>query len=258
VEANDRNVPLQDERPRRRKFWWILTIVAFVLAAVMGSGTALVYRAMQHQPDFYERALAVNPQKQAAAGDELERQVLELHNEVRRPGIWQAKFTDEQINGWLAADLVEKFPKLLPKEVLDPRVDLEPERVRVACRYEAPTVTSVVSLDVEVYLTQEPNVVAVRIYRARAGVLPLPLKHFLDRITQIAAQSGLHLRWAQEDGDPVALFTIPAEHEDYATQGIYLERLELKDGEVLLAGRSGIPPTSQVASSRRWSSKVQH
>jgi hypothetical protein len=81
--------------------------------------------------------------------------------------------------------------------------------------------------------------VAIRVRKARAGALPLPLKGFLDRIADVALQSGLVLRWAQEDGDPVALFKIPSEHEDYLTQGVFLESVELRDGAVYLAGRSG-------------------
>jgi hypothetical protein len=251
VEASE----VKKRRPRRL-LWWVLTTTC-ALAVIVVVGIGCVYRAAQYRPAFYERALSAAPERQREAGDELERQVLELHNDVRRRGRWQATFTDEQINGWLASDLEEKFPKLLPQGVVEPRVAIETELARVACRYESKSITSVVSLDVEVHLTDEPNVVALRIHRARAGALPLPLKSFLDRITHIAAQSDLQLRWVQEDGDQVALFTIPAEHEDYATQGIHLDTVELRDGAIYVAGRSGTPPAPQVAASSRSSVNIQ-
>ncbi len=50
-------------------------------------------------------------------------------------GHWSAVFTDEQINGWLAADLPEKFPQLLPPEIQDPRVVFAPGQLQLACRY---------------------------------------------------------------------------------------------------------------------------
>jgi hypothetical protein len=197
------------------------------------------FRAARHEPEFYQRALQMEPHEQQAAGEQLERNVLELHNSVRKPGRWEAVFTDEQLNGWLSRDLEVKFPQLLPVGVSAPRVALDSQQARIACRYETPKINTVVSLALEVHLTEEPNVVAIRVRKARAGALPLPLKSFLDRIAEVAMQSGLVLRWAQEDGDPVALFKIPSEHEDYVTQGIFLEAVEIRDGEIYLSGRSG-------------------
>lgn len=225
-----------------RKRLWKNPTLAAVLA---GGGVVLLFcllgafRAARHEPEFYQQALNMEPQQQQEAGEQLERRVLELHNNVRRPGRWEAVFTDEQLNGWLSGDLEVKFPQLLPPGVSSPRVALGSHQARLACRYETPKINAVVSLALEVHLTDEPNVVAIRVRKARAGALPLPLKGFLDRIAEVAMQSGLVLRWAQEEGDPVALFKIPSEHEDYVTQGIFLESLELRDGEIYLAGRSG-------------------
>jgi hypothetical protein len=216
-----------------------------------------IRQATRHEPAFYQRALEMAPQQQEVAGDELERGVLELHNEVRRTGIWSALFTEDQINGWLASDLKEKFPKLLPRWCKEPRVALEQENAKLACRYESPRVSTVVSFSLSVHLTDEPNVIAVRVSRARAGALPLPLKNFLDRVTLVAAKSGIPLRWTQEDGDPVALFTIPADHEDYITQGVFLETIELRDGAIYLAGRSGIKLPAQMAAITPVNANVQ-
>ena len=69
--------------------------------------------ALHRVPDFYAQAIAMPAATQQAAGEALERNVLALHNEVRDGGQWSAVFTDEQINGWLAADLPEKFPHAL-------------------------------------------------------------------------------------------------------------------------------------------------
>jgi hypothetical protein len=212
----------------------VLGMGAVILACLLGA-----FRAARHEPEFYQRALLMEPQQQQEAGEQLERSVLELHNNVRKPGRWEAVFTDEQLNGWLSRDLEIKFPQLLPTGVSAPRIALDPQQARIACRYETPKINTVVSLALEVHLTDEPNVVAIRVRKARAGALPLPLKGFLDRIADVALQSGLVLRWAQEDGDPVALFKIPSEHEDYLTQGVFLESVELRDGAVYLAGRSG-------------------
>jgi hypothetical protein len=230
--------PTEAPRPKFRHHHLLVASLAIVSAVIL-SGLMGAFRAAQHKPEFYQRALQMEPSLQQEAGEQLERNVLELHNQFRKAGTWEATFTDEQLNGWLSRDLESKFPELLPVGVSAPRIALESRQIRIACRYETPKINTVVSLALEVHLTDEPNVVAIRVRKARAGALPLPLKGFLDRITDVAMQSGLVLRWAQEEGDPVALFKIPSDHEDYIAEGIFLETLDLRDGEIQLAGRSG-------------------
>jgi hypothetical protein len=219
----------------------LVRILSVAAVAVIAAGALLLvgaYQAAKQEPEFYRQALSQQPQQQKKAGFELEQQVLELHNETRQDGRWQAVFTAEQINGWLAADLPDKFPKALPRGVTDPRVAIDPEQAQIACRYDDDKLSTVVSLAVELHLTEEPNVIAVRICQARAGVLPIPLKQWLDRISTAAQRSNLPLRWSQRDGDPVALVTVPTEHKDYAHRFVRLDTLELREGAIYLAGRT--------------------
>ncbi len=224
-----------------------------LVSLAAGGGVYAVWQATQKAPEFYHVALRKDPVRLKAAGQALEKQVLELHNEVRRTGRWEAVFTDEQINGWLAVDLPDKFPKALPKGVSEPRVAIQEREAHVACRYESPKMATVFSMGVEVSLTDEPNVVAVRIRQARAGLMPIPLDQILEHATKYAKKSEAPLRWMQVDGDPVALITVPAEHEDFAHRRIKIETIELRDGEVYLAGRTEdselvSPPVFQQAS----------
>ena len=94
-------------------------------------------------------------------------------------------------------------------------------------------------------LTTEPNTLAIRVSKVRAGALPIPLKRFLAPITKAGADSDITLRWSQTDGDPVALVTVPHQHEDYSHREIYLESIEMRDGEVVLAGRTQRPDAMQ-------------
>lgn len=210
------------------------------------------WRATQETPEFYEVEMKKDPVKLVEAGDAMEQQVAELHNEVRRPGRWEAVFTDEQINGWLAVDLPDKFPRALPNGVSEPRVAIQDEEAVVACRYKNPKLSTIFSMGVEVTLTDEPNVVAVRIRQARAGLMPIPLSKLLEHATKYAYKSEVTLRWMQIDGDPVALVTVPADHEDFVHR-IRIETIALRDGEVYLAGRTEdseltSPPSFQQAS----------
>jgi hypothetical protein len=231
-----------------------LTLCSLLATLLLAFGAFYgAWRATQQAPEFYQTALKKEPEKQKEKGAALEKQVLELHNEVRNTGRWEASFSDEQINGWLAADLPVKFPSALPKGVSEPRVAIGSDAAQVACKYEGPKLSTVFSMKVEITLTDEPNVVAVRIRKARAGLLPISLQQILDHATQYATKSEIPLRWVQEDGDPVALVTIPSERKEFIHRRIRIETVELRDGAVHLAGRTddsehGAPPTVRQAS----------
>lgn len=230
-----------------RKYLRGTLIVLVVLVSVAGGTACFFYRAAQHEPAFYQQAMRIEPQQQAQAGDELEQHVLELHNEVRTAGTWEAVFTEDQINGWLAADLPEKFPGVLPEGVASPRVAIRDNEIQIAARYEHKLVKSVVSIILGVCLTDETNTVAVTIKRIRAGMLPVPIRQCLDRISRTAEKGEIPLRWSQDEGDPVAFVTIPSTRRDYAHREIFVETIELREGEIYMSGRThevdDVPPT---------------
>lgn len=222
-----------------------LVRVALVLVVLATAGVAILltaaYRATQHVPEFYRAALAQKPVEQKAAADQLERQVLELHNEARKPGRWEAHFSQEQINGWLAADLPVKFPGALPEGVSAPRVAIEPGRVRLAVRYDQGDVTTVLSLAGDAYLTDKANEVAIHIEQVRAGAFPVPLAQFLDEIAERAGEAGLPIRWAEQEGDPVAMVALPLDREEFKGKKLQVESLKIAAGEIVLSGRTEAP-----------------
>lgn len=228
-------------------FRWVCAGLAS-LGVVVSVGTYTAYRASQSVPEFYQAALEIESFVADEAGDELEHRVLEFQNELSAGEAWSLKLSETQINGWLAQDLPQKFPKLLPKEVKEPRVALDDGQALVACRIETSKLAAVLSLGVSAYLTEEPNVVAIRISKVRAGRLPVPLGDTLEKISDSARRSGIEVRWGQEDGDPVALVTLPTENPDLR-EGVLLETLAISDEEVSLSGRSGVEGQSRVANS---------
>jgi uncharacterized protein YpmS len=210
-----------------------LAIGGLVLAGVL---SFWAYRASQHVPEFYQRALKADPARQVEASDRMVQQALDLTCEVRESGHWEALFTAEQLNGWLAVDLVQNHPKLLPNTVSDPRVAITKEGIQLGCKYKSEHLSTVCSLHVEPTLS-EPNVVALRVRSAKAGNLPLPLHEILDGITQAAAGTDVHLRWRKEGDDPVALVTIPLPRSEHDVN-IRLTKMELRDGAIFLAGET--------------------
>ncbi|MEQ8788756.1 MAG: hypothetical protein RIC55_20765 [Pirellulaceae bacterium] len=231
-----------------RKILRIGAVSFFLLLAVAAVGLLCAWWGASHVPDFYDQALKAEPERLAEAGDKLEENILDLRNDSLDEGVWRATFTDEQINGWLAVDLPDKFPKTLPPQLKDPRVAIEPNLAHVAARYESPQLTTIVSLAVEVRLTDQPNELAIRIRQARAGMLPVPLSEWLDRVSAAAENGGIPLRWIEQEGDPVAIVTVPLEDKHHRDHLLRLTQIDLQDGALVVAGvTETISPENQRA-----------
>lgn len=216
-----------------------LRIGLFLIFGLAALGTAFffgTYQAYRYVPEFYEEALTTKPEEQREASQELSSRVTMLYSDSQQTGDWKAIFTQEQINGWLAVDLVEKHGKVLPPTIHDPRVEISPETLTLALRIEDESINAVFSLSVEIYLA-ESNVVAFRLRKARAGALPIPMSEVLVHLTAAAEHLNLPLRWTQVENDPVALLTVEPQ-KDSDDNVLHLDALELHDQEIFFSGRT--------------------
>ena len=222
-----------------RKWLVIVTsVLCLVVLAIVG-GLFTLHRASQYVPEFYGTAIQADPIVQKDASDKMLQKAAALVSDVSNEDEWKSLFTEEEINGWLAVDLVENHPDALSPSVTDPRVSIKPDRLTLACRYDHGNWQSVLSITVDIYLA-EPNVVALRIRKARAGAVPLPLEEVLDQIAMAARKMDVQLRWQQAEGDPVALVPIRPPRDDNE-RVVRIESIKLGDGEVYLAGSSESP-----------------
>lgn len=201
---------------------------------VLAVGLLALWKASQHVPKFYGEALAVDRAVLEEASDQLVQNAAALASDVNQQGPWQAVFTEGQINGWLAVDLVKNHPELLPRSVREPRIRIEPDGLTAVCRFKQGRSDIVLSVTVDAYVA-EPNVVALRVRKARAGALPLPLEDVLKEISEAAARSSLKIQWRQTQGDPVALVSLPPPG-DPADRRLLLETLRLGQGTIYLSG----------------------
>ncbi len=215
----------------------ILAILAVVGLLVGGVSLFSVYEATQQVPEFYRTALARAAEDQHADRDEFVAQAMALASDLRRSGHWQTLFTDAQVNAWLALELVNNYPELLPVDLHDPRVTIQDKEVTIACRYTNGGVTSILSLTLDVFV-KDPHVLALRVRHARAGAVPVPLARVLDAISHTAAQLNLRLEWRKAHGDPVALITFPKPRDGQA-DAIMLHAIELRNGELFASGTIG-------------------
>jgi hypothetical protein len=219
--------------PRTKRVRVLVAVIVLLLLA----GAWFGFRtALRHEPSFYARAVALAPAEQAAESDAFLQRASTLASELQTEDRWTALFTADEINGWLAVDVPKNWNDALPPGVTEPRVMLRPGGGAIACRYRDAYVETVAWIEFELQLV-EPNVVALRLVRARLGAVPLPLGKFLEPIAEAARRTGCQLRWADRDGAPEALLALPPDGlvDDRRST---IEKLECLDGELYLAGTS--------------------
>ena len=224
------------------------TIVYLLLGALAALALALLgtYQAMVAVPEEYRAVVEADPEEQRQASDELLQQAAALASDVRQQRDWEAWFTEAQINGWLAVDLIENHPDALPEHIRDPRVAIREGTISLYCRTRRGGTETVLTLVVEPYL-DEPNVLGLRFRKVRAGMMPLPMGGIVNEVGKAARDLELKLTWRQADGDPVALVTIPFLLDDEG-RTLWIERIEVRDGELYLAGGSKRPETAKERS----------
>jgi hypothetical protein len=217
-----------------KKWRRILKWLGLGLALAAAIGVFGFYRASQYVPEFYVKSLQIEPARQQVAADRMVKQATTLASNVQRVGRWQVTFTAEQVNAWLAVELPKEPAYALPPSLSDPRVEITPAGMTIACRYQEGDRRVVLSLATDVYLV-EKNVVALRIRRARAGMLPLPLNRVLRELARSFNHLEWRVEWRQADGDPVAQITIPStiRHRD---RQLEVDAVRLGEGELTLGG----------------------
>lgn len=219
----------------RRRFLWFAACLTVV---VSGFGWWALQQT-KHVPDFYAQATGRSSQPDAFASRQMEAGVQQLQDDAAKIGFWKAAFSDRQINAWLQSELPLKFPRLLSGGAQDPRIVIREGKLLAAARYQKGRIDTVISCELDVQLTEEPNILALRIRNLRAGSLPLPLEQFLHNVSREAAMGDLSIQWDQTDDGPVALVRVPSEHPSYAVSPVIVEWVDLTSGAIVLSGHSG-------------------
>jgi hypothetical protein len=193
----------------------------------------------QQVPEFYSRAIEASPESTEAASLHLQQEVEQLQSDAAKVGSWSASFSDDQINAWLIEELPRKFPQLLASGASEPRIVIEEGRLLAAVRYRNRRIDTVISCELTVELTEQPNMLALKVNHLMAGALPMPLNNFLRGITHEAAKGDIDIRWDETSDGPIALVTVPSEHPGYARTPVIVESVQLVEGNLLLAGHTG-------------------
>lgn len=220
---------------------WIshLIAVGLVIVAITVGSSWWAFRQSRQVPEFYSRASTNHATTTVEASRRLQAEVEQLQSDAARVGGWRAAFSDEQINAWLIEELPQKLPRLAALGASEPRIVIEDDRVLAAVRYQHGHLDTIISCELRVELTEEPNMLAFRVSNLRAGALPLPLHKFLRGITNEAARGDIDVRWDLTEAGPVALVTVPSEDPRYVVKPVVVESVLLYDGALMLSGHTG-------------------
>jgi len=237
-------LPMAFSRKLRLVCW-----IAGPLFLLLALGLLVFYLALRHVPEFYEEALVVDRARLERASDEMLQRTAALASDLKRDGRWEVLVTQDQLNGFLAVELPRNHPELLPERVSEPRVAIDPEGIRLGCRYrQSDGLESVVWVVVQPYVEQ-PDQIALRITAAKAGALPVPLAKVTRYLSDAAAREGVHLEWLRMGDDPLARVNLPELEVDGHL--VHIDQVRLGQGEIYVSGTSQKRPKNPARAPRR-------
>lgn len=209
----------------------IAAVAIAVVIGLIGVGLGVAYYAARQVQPFYEQALKLQPEVLERGGREMESRASALYSDTQQVGRWQALFTAEQINGWLATQLTEFSGQELPPNIRDPRVAISPCTLTLGFRTSSNGVDTVVSVNAKVSLTEE-GAVAIRLDSVHAGALPLPVMQLADELANACQRLKLPIRWTRHADKPVALVDF---HE---MESLTIDDVKLDIGQLYVAGHT--------------------
>jgi hypothetical protein len=210
-----------------------------ILLLLMAGAAAGLVALVLREPGFYRRvAVPPGPQRHQYS-EEFKGEFIGFINRLGERRGWEATFTQEQINSYLEEDFLTSntSKQVLPDHVSDLRVALEDGHVRLGFRYHVGRWSTVVSLDMRVWLAAaESNVVALELRGIRAGSLPVSAQSLMERLTEAADRNNIKVSWYRHNGNPVALLRFQSDQPRSTL--LLLDNLELHPGQLSIRGQS--------------------
>lgn len=231
---------------RRRRKLFLAILILLTAVGLVFSG--LVY-AVKCEPAFYTSANAPRDFDTHERSARLLTRVIELQNSVRASEEWGDTISAEDLNAFFIENLGPKgrLAESLPKDFHSPRVAINGDRFFLGVRYREGFWSTVVWLELKVWLVAEQtNVAAVEVCSLKAGMLPFNSQSILDKIADIARESSIDVTWYRNGSNPVGLFRFFAKQPRATSQ---VMTLEVNDGKIMIAGRSyleGAPTPAAV------------
>jgi hypothetical protein len=212
-------------------------LLGFVVVVLVGGTGVGVFGLVRHEPDFYlKKAFPPGVERKQRSGKFVEG-FFQFCSDVREYQEWNARFEEDCINSYFDEQFVASglAEKVLPEGITAPRIAIEDDQFRLAFRYRVGPVSTIISIDMRMWLTKEPNVVALELQGLHAGSLPIAAQSLLEQVSETARQNNIEVTWYRHRGNPVALLRFQAD-QDHPT--VRLDHLVLHKGVLEIHGRS--------------------
>jgi hypothetical protein len=205
---------------------------------LVGVGAVLVL-LLVHEPAVYARASQPEGEERKHLCGQFNNEFVHLYDGIRNGPTFDGTFTEESINSYLEEDFIRTgiAKSVLPEGVNAPRVALEPDRIRLAFRYNLGPWSTIITIDMRVWLAnkREPNVIALELQGLHAGSMPIAAQSLLEQISETARQNGIDVIWYRYHGNPVALLKFQANQPHPTIQFV---DLQLDTGKLVISGRA--------------------
>ncbi len=219
---------------RRRPVLLSFVMLLGALAAVLGG---LIWSA-RRDPAFYTAANRPGEWDTHERSSRLLTRVVDLQNDVRAKEEWGETISEDDLNAFFVENLGPRgrLTELLPKGFHSPRVSIRDDRVFIGLKYRDGFWSTVVWLELRVWLVAEQtNVAGVEVCNLKAGRVPFGAQSILDKLGDLARESSIDVTWYRYKNNPVGLFKFFAKQPRATSQVL---TLEAKDGKLTIAGRS--------------------
>ncbi len=214
-------------------------LLAIGIAALLACGVSTVlFLLVRYEPKPYlEAAVPPGPERTDLSKTFTRDFTQLIINVAQQEPEWDAKFTEKEINSYFAESFItSNLDEPLEREgISQPRVVIEPEKVRVAFRYGTGFWSTVIFIDMRVWLPENAsNVVALQLIGFHAGALPISAQSLLERISEIGRQNNIDVNWYRHEGHPVALLRFQADNPHPTLE---LQAIHLEPGAITIQGR---------------------
>jgi hypothetical protein len=215
----------------------LLALALLVLAGTAGTALALLLRHEAH----WVQACEIPPGKERTEqSTQCQAEIINLVDSFKAPPTsgqqaFDAEFTAREINSYFQEHFVTSgmAALVMPRGMSQPRVAIEPDKIRLAVRYGHGAWSTLISIDMRVWLaSRERNIVALELQGLWAGALPISVQSLLERVADMLRQQNIEVTWYRHEGNPVALLRFQSQPT------IHLQRLEVRDGAIRIHGSS--------------------
>ena len=217
-------------KSRLSRRWIIAASVLAVLIIIPVAG----WLSLAYQPQFYRAIRSLSRAQREAKAKHFVANSLQLRNDITNERTWQAVFTDQEVNAWLAEELMTHFADQIPASVHEPRIAFDHDQVTFAFGLDKGPIRSVIWVVARVSVPED-NVLALSVEKVRAGVIPIAVSQVTGPLTRAARERGLDIRWMENEEPPVALIRY---RPDGGRADVVLQKLTISRGKIRFSGRS--------------------